>query len=91
MLGWCLQSGAVSDFRRQDCSGELGTCTGGHCGACKPGWTGPLCGVMKLKLGRVAYTDPLWTWGGSPIVDVVSTFGLILSPFSAVLGGSCVM
>jgi hypothetical protein len=57
-----------SDF---DCGGSSGVCnlSNHSCTNCKAGWKGALCHEFDFKpsSGRVAYTDPLWTWGGSPI------------------------
>ena len=62
-----------SDF---DCSGHNGVCASGSC-KCNPGWSGTMCSTMVFvpKTGRVAYTDPLWSWGGSPIMEAPSSSG----------------
>jgi hypothetical protein len=77
-----------SDF---DCSGHNGVCSPdrGTC-ACKPGWSGTICSQMVFvpKTGRVAYVDPLWTWGGSPIKDTLTppTYHVFSSRMSANCG-----
>ena len=53
-----------------DCSGHNGVCANGAC-KCNAGWSGTMCSTLDFvpKTGRVAYTDTLWSWGGSPIVE----------------------
>jgi hypothetical protein len=78
-----------SDF---DCSGHNGVCTDGTC-KCNLGWSGTMCSAIDFvpRTARVAYTDPLWTWGGSPIMEVssASDSGAVYHLFSSRMSNNC--
>jgi hypothetical protein len=71
-----------SDF---DCAGENGACAvaTGTC-TCNAGWKGSICTEMDFvpSSGRVAFEDPWWTWGGSPIEDDAGGWHLFASEIS---------
>lgn len=71
-----------------DCAGGNGRCLSNGTCACKPGWVGAICGVMNFQpfSGRRAYPTPLWTWGGSPILDTVTG---IYHLFSSEMSNNC--
>ena len=70
----------MSDY---ECAGNSGKCVAGKC-ECLKGWKGPRCNQINFRrsTGRVAYSSPLWTWGGSPIRDEAGIYHMFSSQIS---------